>query len=150
LYDRLKWTVHGDLYDSLKWTVHGDLYDSLKWTVHGDLYDKLKWTVHGDLYDRLKWTVHGDLYDRLKWTVHGEQCDSLQWTLAFWGLSLTTLLILPTFMYYEQSTALRVLDKFPSSGGNAWILLLKRMRHKWPFLVTGSFVGQLVPAGIIR
>jgi hypothetical protein len=59
------------------------------------------------------WTFHGD---PLNWTVHGDLYDSLKWTVGFWGLSLTTPLALPTVMYYEQSTALRELDLFPSSG----------------------------------
>ena len=105
---------------------------------------------HGDLCDSLKWTVHGDLCDSLKWAVHGDVCDSLKWTLGFWGLSLATPLALPAVMYYEQNTALRELDRFPSWGGNAWILLLNWLRHKGPLLVSGSFVRQLVPAGIIR
>ena len=140
----------GDLCDGLKWTVDGDLRDGLKWTVDGDLCDGLKWTVDGDLCDGLKWTADGDLCDSLKWTADGDLCDSLKWTLGFWGLSLTTPLALQTVMFYEQRTALRELDLFPSSGGNPWIQLLNRLRHKGPFLVTGSFVRQLVPAGIIR
>lgn len=93
---------------------------------------------------------HGDMCDSLNWTLHGDLCDSLKWTLGFWCLSLTTPLALPTVIYYEQSTALRELDLLPSSGGNAWIQLLNRLQHNGPLSVTGSFVRQLVPAGIIR
>jgi len=117
------------------------------WTFHGD---PLNCTVHGDLCDSLNWTFHGDLCDSLKCTVYGDLCDRLKWTLGFWGLSLTTPLALPTVMYYEQSTVLRELDLFPSSGENAWVQLLNRLQHKGPFLVTGTFVHQLIPAGIIR
>ena len=81
---------------------------------------------------------------------HGDLCDSVNWTLGFWILSPTKRLALPTVMRHEHSTVLRELDLFPSSSGNAWIKLLKRIRRKEPFSVSGSFVDQLVPIGIIR
>ena len=147
LCDSLNWTVHGDLCDSLKWTVHGDLCDSLKWTVHGDLCDSLKWTVHGDLCDSLKWTVHGDLCDSLKWTVHGDLCDSLKWILGFWGLSLTTPSALPIICITNRA---RRFGSWNCLLPQVEMLLLNRLQHKGPFLVTGSFVRQLVLPGVIR